>query len=76
MPIYEYKCLECGKISEFLVMSEDRDIRCVKCDSTNLKRVFLQSFSIGRPGAGIEQKSSCCGLENPCENPKRCCSNF
>jgi len=42
MPIYEYRCEECGKISEFLLLRTDDavQIRCKRCQSPKLSRVI------------------------------------
>jgi putative FmdB family regulatory protein len=42
MPIYEYRCEECGKISEFLVMrTEDTFVpQCKKCKSKKMSKVL------------------------------------
>ena len=42
MPIYEYRCEECGKISEFLVIkTEDKGVpQCKRCKSRKMSRVL------------------------------------
>ena len=42
MPIYEYRCKDCGKISEFLLIRTDdaAKIECKRCKSTKLSRVL------------------------------------
>jgi putative FmdB family regulatory protein len=42
MPIYEYRCDHCGKISEFFLMriGEDFTPRCKKCSSEKMSRVL------------------------------------
>ncbi|MEW6427064.1 MAG: zinc ribbon domain-containing protein [Thermodesulfobacteriota bacterium] len=42
MPIFEYRCEECGAIFELLVMSEEdaREPRCRRCDATEVKKVL------------------------------------
>ena len=42
MPIYEYRCEDCGKISEFLVMRLDEKFtpRCNRCKSQKMSRVL------------------------------------
>ncbi len=40
MPIYEYKCEECGKRQAFLVLSgREVSLRCKLCGGTRLRRV-------------------------------------
>ena len=41
MPIYDYRCRECGKVAEvFLRSADDRSIRCPDCGSSNLERLL------------------------------------
>ncbi|MBF0118308.1 MAG: zinc ribbon domain-containing protein [Desulfobacterales bacterium] len=45
MPIYEFKCINCNEIVEFLMTSknEDIDLSCPKCKSEELERVLSVS---------------------------------
>ena len=42
MPIYEYRCNECGKISEFLLIKTDPTFipQCKRCKSKKMSRVL------------------------------------
>lgn len=42
MPIYEYECRSCGRISAHLVMkpAEEKALRCRHCDGRRLERVM------------------------------------
>jgi len=42
MPIYEYRCEDCGRISEFLLIRTDEasKILCKRCKSRKLSRVL------------------------------------
>jgi putative FmdB family regulatory protein len=42
MPIYEYRCEGCGKISEFLIIGMQNDFtpRCKRCKSKKMVRVL------------------------------------
>ena len=42
MPIYEYRCKDCGKISEFLLMRTDDAFvpQCKRCKSKKMSRVL------------------------------------
>jgi len=75
MPIYEYKCEDCGKTDEFLigVTEKDEPVKCRKCGSSNLKKVFSAPFGVSKSFSENFSTSECCGMTNPCENPKRCC---
>jgi putative FmdB family regulatory protein len=42
MPIYEYRCKACGKISEFLLLRRDEPFtpRCKRCGGEGMSRVL------------------------------------
>ena len=48
MPIYEYRCDQCGRTFEKLrkMQDDDRDIRCPHCDSEKAKRQ-MSGFATG-----------------------------
>ncbi|MCD6451099.1 MAG: zinc ribbon domain-containing protein [Acidobacteria bacterium] len=70
MPIYEYRCRNCGKINEFLigVSEEKQDLRCRFCGGEALERV-LSAPTIGRGGERRMPGRTCCGREERCETP-------
>lgn len=54
MPIFEYKCKECGKKFEELVAGGDTKVPCPECGSTNTSRllsVFASSNASSSGGA-------------------------
>jgi len=71
MPIYKYRCLDCGKEQEIFFKSfDDSFIECSTCKSKNLKRLPPDNvFSINSEA----NKDVCCGLSTPCSAPKHCC---
>jgi putative FmdB family regulatory protein len=84
MPTYEYECLKCGyKFNKFQKMSDKPLTHCPKCNG-KLKRLFGTGAGIIFKGSGFyatdykknsnseRNKESCCGLTNPCDNPKKC----
>ncbi len=57
MPIFEYKCNDCGTVCEFLEKSkETQKHQCSKCGGSNLQKM-LSGFAVG------QSKSA-----NPCES--------
>ena len=69
MPIYEYECQECGKVSEFLFhsFSEKETLTCPSCGSHNLNR--LLSIPSLLKGGAATPGTTCCGRTERCETP-------
>ncbi len=68
MPIYEYKCLDCGKISEIFLRSPNTEtIECPICRSKNLQKLVSASYAI-RMDASMPGRT-CCGRTERCETP-------
>jgi putative FmdB family regulatory protein len=80
MPIFEYLCVDCGRVSEVLVVGSEQESQCSHCQSSNLKKLISASSSasgagVGRlPGLG---DTACCGSSPGqaagCAGPGSCC---
>ena len=40
MPIYEYHCLDCGKVFEKIVSLHTESMNCQSCESENVEKQF------------------------------------
>ena len=68
MPIYEFKCHNCGKQSEILSLSpEGKSFLCPKCGSQNMERLISSSYLMKASSRNPGQ--TCCGREERCETP-------
>jgi len=70
MPIYEYRCNQCGKVSEILVGvgSDGKILTCKHCGSGDLEKILsVSSFTVtdGSRAPG----TTCCGREERCDTP-------
>ena len=83
MPTYEYECLKCGhRFEEFQKMSDEPVKICPKC-SEKVRKLISKGGGIIFKGTGFyatdyarkdnNASGACCGLTNPCDNPRRCC---
>lgn len=78
MPIFDFLCTDCGKMSEILVSSSDQEPACRHCGGTRLeKRMSAPSSYSGAhkmPGPG---DTGCCGSSpgeaKGCAGPGSCC---
>ncbi len=70
MPIYEYKCMGCGEVSEVLVGmgSRDEPTTCKHCGSHHVERIMSASF-ISVKGGMPKGGTTCCGREERCDTP-------
>ena len=71
MPIFEFRCLECGKLFERLFVGSDEkaDIICPECQSRSFERVVSRTnYAIGTGPGGKQPKmtSKSCGPSSQC----------
>ena len=73
MPVYEYECKNCGRVSEFLVWvtQEKVELKCRHCGSKELDKIFSKSFisTSGNLIGSQEGGKTCCGRDERCDIP-------
>jgi putative FmdB family regulatory protein len=54
MPIFEYKCPNCGHRFEKLVLSSkrQRELRCPECDSPDVQKAISLFGAVGKGASG------------------------
>lgn len=80
MPLFDYQCLDCGKVSEVLIFGEKDSPACGTCGSTQMKKMVSAHSSLSGPlksrvpGLG---DTACCGSTPGqaagCAGPGSCC---
>ncbi len=84
MPLFDYQCLDCGKIVEILVSNKKDEPVCRACGSNQMKKLLSAHSSLSgplknsKPGLG---DTACCGSRpgqaTGCAGPGSCCGkNF
>ena len=75
MPLYEYRCKECGNVSEYLSKIGDTgdSLACKSCDSTDLEKVMSVTNVSTYPSP--QGGKTCCGREERCGSEKSCCGS-
>ncbi len=59
MPIFEYKCNDCGHVMEFLEKSDSaKKHTCERCSGSNLQKL-LSSFAVGQSKSSNQTCESC-----------------
>ena len=71
MPIFEFRCVECGDTFERLFIKSDErvEIACPKCNSGSLERVVSRTnYAMGAGPGGNTPKitTKSCGPANKC----------
>jgi putative FmdB family regulatory protein len=78
MPIYEYKCDDCGSQFEKLVRraSDVPEIECPSCGQKHLTQA-LSTFAakVSNGGGRSSEAPMCPGSGRPCGNPGMCGMN-
>ena len=59
MPIYEFRCLECNEIAEFLFTSSKKrvEVKCPHCGGCELERV-LSAANVSVPSSNATKTAS------------------
>ncbi|MFP3871116.1 MAG: FmdB family zinc ribbon protein [Syntrophobacteria bacterium] len=70
MPIFEYRCRDCGAIQEVLVTSAASlaSIRCNRCGSIRLEKL-LSAAAVVTTSNLRHSGRTCCGREERCDSP-------
>ncbi|MFC1847838.1 FmdB family zinc ribbon protein [Chloroflexota bacterium] len=68
MPIHDFRCRDCGVVSEIFVHSADNHAaRCSGCRSGNMEKLMSASYlirtDVSKPDA------TCCGSTERCDSP-------
>ncbi len=71
MPIFEFRCVECGNLFEKLLLDSDKkiDIACPECQSRSFERVVSRTnYVIGAGPGGKRPKitTKSCNPSNQC----------
>ena len=71
MPIYEYKCQDCGHVEEHLMKLSDPPPRhCVKCEGSQLEKLMSQtSFALKGSGWYVTDYKAKAGGKADAETP-------
>ncbi|MDI6793769.1 MAG: zinc ribbon domain-containing protein [bacterium] len=73
MPIYEYKCESCNEKFE-LLQGINEALECKRCGSKELTRLLsTPARPIMGGSSNPGDSGTCCGLTNPCSDPRSCC---
>ena len=71
MPIFEFRCLECGGLFEklFLTSNENVDIACPECGAGSFERVISRANHVMGATQGVQQPmvtNKSCSAWNQC----------
>jgi len=58
MPIFEYKCNDCGAQFETLSISSSSRVVCKKCESPNVRKL-LSVFAVAKGSSASSEASPC-----------------
>lgn len=68
MPVYEYRCGNCGEQVEIRCPQGEATPTCPHCGSARLTRVYSAPYLISG-GMRREAGKTCCGREERCATP-------
>ncbi|NOY78529.1 MAG: zinc ribbon domain-containing protein [Calditrichaeota bacterium] len=78
MPIYEYRCLDCGKRTNFLFLKRDekRELKCRWCGSSRMERVISRFATLQSEEDRLEKLSDPSAWSGLDENDPKSIAKF
>ena len=78
MPIYEFECLDCHRKTTALVMVRERvsEVRCKKCGSANLEKLFSRFATPKSEDARLESLTGASAMGDIDENDPKSVARF
>jgi len=69
MPIYEYRCGKCGKVTEILErkLDSNENVICSHCGSDELEKLISAPARVTMSNRG--GATTCCGKTERCDTP-------
>lgn len=73
VPIYEYRCLDCGRYQSVLVrtFSDPTELRCPRCEGTSLRKLVSRFAVLRSDEARLDQLADPSSLGDVDENDPR-----
>jgi len=68
MPIYIYKCKDCGTVFDFLILKKKEKPACTNCGSNHLEKQPSAPSAV-RMGTSHTKGTTCCGRDERCDTP-------
>ncbi|RLC93193.1 MAG: zinc ribbon domain-containing protein [Chloroflexi bacterium] len=69
MPVYDFRCHQCGKVSEvFLRSPQSETVCCPSCGSERTEKLISASYMI-KTESSVPGGTTCCGRTERCEKP-------
>lgn len=68
MPIYEYKCKNCGKVIEIFQKTTEEKPICPNCGSEDLQKLLSIPAAV-MIGGSSSAGTTCCGRTERCDKP-------
>ncbi len=75
MPLYEFQCSACGRVTEVLTRMGDTgaDLVCADCGNTTFRKCMSVTVTPTHPLP--QGGKTCCGRDERCDSPQGgCCS--
>jgi putative FmdB family regulatory protein len=79
MPIFEFACMDCGKVNEILITGSEEPVKCQACGSRNVRKLLSvpSAFSgMSKSNLPGPKDTGCCGAHPnhaECTGPGSCC---
>jgi putative FmdB family regulatory protein len=65
MDLFDYKCLDCEDVAEYLLFSSSEKPRCRKCGSENMEKL-LSTFAVSVKTSSSKESAPSCPYGKQC----------
>ncbi len=75
MPIYEFRCAQCGHIQEFILSASGQEVemKCEECQAEDMERVLSRvNYAMGSSGSASGKGASPSATTRTCAPGKSC----
>ena len=72
MPIFDFKCHHCGRVSEIIIRRANEEVTCPECGDREMEKMVTSSYTVRQSdnlSRSSAQSGTCCGRSERCQKP-------
>jgi len=72
MPVFDFKCRNCGRVSEIIIRRANEEVTCPGCGKKEMEKMITSSYTVIQSGGlsrSLSKSGTCCGRSEKCQKP-------